>query len=196
MISYNLIMSNFAMHINLNTQEKDYVASLLKYAHYKKNTKLLISGERCRNIFFVEKGCLRVFYTDQFGCEHNIYFAPENWWAVDMSSFSKQTPAFYSISTLEESTVHYLDYSNLEQLYTVVPKFERFFRILTQNGFDMYQGQISNSLSQTAEERYMQFRNQYPGLEQRIAQKHIASHLGITPVFLSRIRKIDSKRVK
>lgn len=189
MISHNLIMSNFAMHISLNAQEKDYVGSSLKYAHFDKNTTLLASGEKCRDIFFVEKGCLRVFYTDQLGSEHNIYFAPENWWAVDMSSFSRQTPAFYSISTLEESIVHYIDYSTLEELYTAVPKFERFFRILTQNGFDMYQGRITNSLSQTAEERYTRFRNQYPGLEQRIAQKHIASYLGITPVFLSRIRK-------
>lgn len=189
MISPSLIMSNFALHISLNAPEKDYVGSLLKYAHFDKNTILLACGEKCKNIFFVESGCLRVFYTDQLGSEHNIYFAPENWWAVDMASFSKQTPAFYSISAIEESIVHYIDYSTLEKLYTEVPKFERFFRILTQNGFDMYQARITASLSQTAEERYRRFRNQYPQLEQRIAQRHIASYLGITPVFLSRIRK-------
>ncbi|MEJ7558615.1 MAG: Crp/Fnr family transcriptional regulator [Pedobacter sp.] len=182
-------MSNFAMHISLNAQEKDYIKSLLKYTLFAKNTPLLAAGEKCRNIYFVQKGCLRVFYADQLGIEHNIYFAPENWWAVDMSSFSKQTPAFSSISTIEETIVYFIDYSTLEELYTAVPKFERFFRILTQNGFDMYQGRITTSLSQSAEERYMQFRKQYPGLEQRITQKHIASYLGITPVFLSRIRK-------
>ena len=130
MISPNLIMSNFELHISLNAHEKDYVGSLLKFAQFDKNTKLLASGEKCKNIFFVESGCLRVFYTDQLGSEHNIYFAPENWWAVDMSSFSMQTPAFYSISAIEKSSVHYIDHSTLEKLYTAVPKFERFFAFL------------------------------------------------------------------
>jgi len=189
MISHDLIMSNFAMDISLNAREKDYIKSLLKYTFVAKNTVLLAAGETCKNIYFVEKGCLRVFYADQLGIEHNIYFAPKNWWAVDMSSFSKQSPALSSISTIEDTIVYFIDYLTLEELYTAVPKFGRFFRVLTQNGFDMYQGQIITGLSQSAEERYMQFRKQYPGLEQRITQKHIASYLGITPVFLSRIRK-------
>ncbi|MDN3582161.1 Crp/Fnr family transcriptional regulator [Mucilaginibacter flavus] len=185
---FDVILANFAMHISLNAAETAHVKSLLQHKAVKKNTVLLHSGDICRNIYFVNKGCLRIFNTDSNGEEHNISFCPENWWAVDISSFSGQSPAFYAIGTLEDTDVFYLSYSMLEQLYVDVPKFERFFRILTQNGFNLYQRRITSNLSKTAEERYLQFQKQYPKLEQRIAQKQIASYLGITPVFLSMIR--------
>jgi CRP-like cAMP-binding protein len=186
---HDLILANFAMHISLDVAETAHVKALLQHKSVKKNTLLLSSGEICRQIYFVNKGCLRIFNTDKEGLEHNISFCPENWWAVDISSFSGQVPAFYNIGAMEDTDVFYLRYSALEQLYTDVPKFERFFRILTQNGFNLYQRRITSNLSKTAEERYLQFQKQYPKLEQRIAQKQIASYLGITPVFLSMIRK-------
>jgi len=185
---YDLILANFAMHISLNPDETDHVKSVLKHKLFKKNTAVLNAGELCRSIYFVNKGCLRIFYKDRDGDEHNISFCPEFWWSVDISSFSDQTPAFYSISALEDTEVFYLSYHALEDLYLKVPKFERFFRILTQNGFNLYQHRITSNLSKTAEERYLQFQKQYPKLEQRITQKHIASYLGITPVFLSMLR--------
>lgn len=189
---YQLILNNFAMHITLDAAETEHVKLKLQYKTVKKNTALLNTGAICRNIYFVNKGCLRIFNMDKEGEEYIISFCPENWWAVDISSFSGQTPAFYTISALEDTEVFYLSYSALEQLYLQVPKFERFFRILTQNGFNLYQRRITSNLSKTAEERYAQFQKQYPKLEQKIAQKHIASYLGITPVFLSIIRKRNS----
>ena len=189
---YDLILANFALHISLDATETEYVLSVLQHKTVKKNTLLLYPGEICRSIYFVNKGCLRIFNTDREGIEHNISFCPENWWAVDISSFSGQQPAFYAIGALEDTDVFYISYTTLEELYIRVPKFERFFRILTQNGFNLYQHRITGNLSKTAEERYAQFQKQYPRLEQRIAQKHIASFLGITPVFLSMIRKRNS----
>jgi CRP-like cAMP-binding protein len=185
---YGLILNNFAMHIALTDAETDYVKSQLQYKTWRKNTVLLDSGEICRNIYFVNQGCLRIFNTDQKGEQHNILFCPENWWAVDIASFSGYSPAFYAIQALEDTEVFYLSYGSLDQLYIEIPKFERFFRILIQNGSNLYQRRITSNLSKTAEERYELFQKQYPKLEQRIAQKHIASYLGITPVFLSMIR--------
>jgi len=185
---YDLILANVAMHILLDPSEIVYFKSVLKHKTVKKNTNLLEAGEVCRSIYFVDKGCLRVFYTDRNADQHNISFCPEYWWAVDISSFSGQSPSFYAIGALEETEVFYLSYTVLEDLYVKIPKFERFFRILTQNGFHLYQRRITSNLSKTAEERYLQFQKQYPKLEQRIAQKQIASYLGITPVFLSMLR--------
>jgi CRP-like cAMP-binding protein len=182
-------MANFAMHITLDSAETEYVQSILQHKTVKKNTVMLNAGDVCRSIYFVNKGCLRIYYTDATGLDHNTSFFPENWWAVDIASFSGQTPAVYSISALEDAEVFYLSYDDLETLYIQVPKFERFFRILTQNGFSLYQRRITSNLSKKAEERYRQFQKQYPYLEQRITQKHIASYLGITPVFLSMLRK-------
>ncbi len=189
---YELILANFAMHIVLDAAEAEHIKTKLQHKTIKKNTILLDAGETCKNIYFVNKGCLRTFNTDEQGEEHNILFCPENWWAVDIASFSNQRPAFYSISALEDTEVFYFSYNVLEELYLAVPKLERFFRILTQNGFNLYQQRITSNLSKSAEERYELFHQQYPKLEQRIAQKQIASYLGITPVFLSMIRARNS----
>jgi len=185
---FDFILANFAMHIQLNATETARLCNELQIIEVKKNEVLLDAGNICRNIYFVDKGCLRLFYRDKGGDEHNILFCPENWWAADMASFSAQTPAFYHIAALEETQVFYLSSAILEELYIEIPKLERFFRILSQNGFSFFQRRINSNLSQPAEERYARFQRQYPGLEQRIAQKHIAAYLGITPVFLSMIR--------
>lgn len=186
---HDLIFSNFEMHITLSDDERGYLASKLEHRTVKKNEALLNSGEVCRNIYFVNKGCLRVYNTDAEGLQHTILFCPENWWCVDITSFSGQSAAFYTLQALEDTEVFYLPYPILEQLYTDIPKLERFFRILTQNGFNLYQRRMTSNLSKTAEERYALFQKLYPKLEQRITQKQIASYLGITPVFLSMIRK-------
>ena len=183
------ILANFAMHIALSDEEKVIAISLLQHQPIKKNRLLIAAGTVCRNIYFVDKGCLRLFSADSENGEHNVLLCPENWWAADIASFSTRTPAFYSIGALEDSELFFYSYQDLEQLYLLVPKFERFFRILSQNGFSLYQNRITSHATQTAQERYTAFRNLYPALEQRISQKHIASYLGITPVFLSRIRK-------
>ena len=185
----SLILSNFAMHIALAPEEEEQVLSFFSEKNIAKRSWLVREGEIERQLYFVSQGCLRMMHTDQAGAEHNICFYPENWWAADIVSFFNSTAATNSIQALEDSRVYCITLPDLEQLFVKVPKFERFFRILVQNGFDLYQQRISSSLSMTAEERYLAFRKRYPGLEQRIAQKHIASYLGITAAFLSMMRK-------
>jgi CRP-like cAMP-binding protein len=184
-----LILSNFAMHIALAPDEQEQALALLQHKTVAKRTYLLQQGEIDRNIYFVNKGCLRMFYADKNGQDHTICFYPENWWACDIVSFFKEKPAVNTIQALEDTEVYYFTLPRLEELFRKVPKFERFFRILTQNGFEMYQRRITSNLSKTAAERYLEFRKRYPGLEQRIAQKHIARFIGITPAFLSMMRK-------
>lgn len=189
MPAFEHLLANFALHVNLDVAEQTYIKSVLQHRTLEKNKMLLETGGICRNLYFVDQGCLRVFNRDKEGLEHNVLFCPENWWAADMPSFSGQVPAYYSIGALETTELFYFSYQSLEQLYIDVPKMERFFRILAQNGFSLYQRRVNSIISRSAEERYMQFQHLYPRLEQRIAQKHIASYLGITPVFLSMIRR-------
>jgi CRP/FNR family transcriptional regulator len=186
---HHLILNNFALHIALAPHEEEQALAFFQLKEVKKRTWLLHAGETDRYIYFVKRGCLRMFYTDKSGEEHNIGFYPENWWACDIVSFFKEKPSANAIQALENSEVYYTSLLQLEKLFQAIPKFERFFRILTQNGFELYQRRITSQLYKTAEERYLEFRKRHPGLEQRIAQKHIASYLGITPVFLSMMRK-------
>lgn len=184
-----LILSNFAMHIALAPHEQEQALALLQHKTIARRSYLLRQGDTDRGIYFVNKGCLRMFYADREAQEHTICFYPENWWACDIVSFFKEKPAVNAIQALEDSEVYYFTLARLEELFIQIPKFERFFRILTQNGFEMYQRRITSNLSKTAEERYLEFRRQYPGLEKRIAQKHVAGYIGITPAFLSMMRK-------
>jgi len=177
------------MHIALAPHEQEQALSFFQLKELKKRTWLLHAGETNRHIYFVRRGCLRMFYTDKSGEEHNIGFYPENWWVCDIVSFFNEKPSANAIQTLEDCEVYCASLPQLEKLFQTIPKFERFFRILSQNGFELYQLRITSQLYKSAEERFIEFRKRHPGLEQRIAQKHIASYLGITAAFLSMMRK-------
>ncbi|WP_229208739.1 Crp/Fnr family transcriptional regulator [Dyadobacter luticola] len=177
------------MHIALAPDEQEQALTFFQLKKFRKRVSLLNAGEIDRHIYFVKHGCLRMFYTDKTGEDHIIGFYPENWWTCDIVSFFNVQPSANSIQALEDSEVYYISLPQLEKLFVIIPKFERFFRILNQNGFELYQRRITSQLYKTAEQRYLEFRKRHPGLEQRIAQKHIASYLGITPAFLSMIRK-------
>jgi CRP-like cAMP-binding protein len=186
---HQLILNNFALHIALAPDEQEQALTFFQLKEVNKRTWLLHPGETDRYIYFVKHGCLRMFYTDKSGGEHNIGFYPENWWVCDNVSFFKEKPSANAIQAMENSEVYYISLPQLEKLFQSIPKFERFFRILTQNGFELYELRITSQLYKTAEERFLEFRRRHPGLEQRIPQKHIASYLGITPAFLSMMRK-------
>jgi CRP-like cAMP-binding protein len=121
-------------------------------------------------------------------------FGVEDWWVGDLYSFLTQTPSTYFIQALETTEVLQINKAQLDELYERVPKFERFFRILLQNAFIAQQNRINQNLSFTAEQRYLDFITKYPHLEQRIPQKHVAAYLGMTPVFLSMLRKKIASR--
>ena len=115
-------------------------------------------------------------------------FAIENWWTADLGSFLTQTPAHYNVQCLENTKVIQFSHTNLENLYLQVPKMERFFRIILQRAYVASERRLVRSYSLTAKERYLKFRQDYPLIEQRVPQYMIASYLGITKEFLSKIR--------
>ena len=191
---YDRILQNINRFITLTEEEKIYFISLLQVKKLRKRQYLLQEGDVSRNEYFVTKGCLRTYYIDDRGIEHVVQFAIEDWWINDMYSFLTQKPARYTIDALEDSEVVYFDKSVQETLFAKVPKFERFFRLLLQNAFISLQERILSGMSQTAEERYIDFINKYPRFEQRLPQHQVASYLGITPESLSRIRKKRSEK--
>lgn len=184
-----LILQNVHAHISLNKEETDFFLSLLKPNTIKRKAFLLKQGEICRYESFITKGCLRVYTTDSNGFEHVVMFGIENWWVSDLLSFLTQAPARFTIDALEDTEVLQISKTDIDKLYNTVPKFERFFRLILQNAFIAHQQRIEQNLSLTAEERYRSFVEKYPHMDQRIPQKQIAAYLGITPVFLSMIRR-------
>jgi CRP-like cAMP-binding protein len=150
---------------------------------------LLQQGEVSRSETFVTEGCLRAYYVNDKGEEHIAQFAVEDWWIGDLYSFLTNTPSTLHIEALEACELLQIDRPGLEDLYLKVPKLERFFRIIIQNAFIASQNRVLSSMSKTADERYQDFIRKYPNIEQRVSQYQVAAYLGVTPEFLSRIRK-------
>lgn len=192
--SHRLILANVSRHIQLGAEEEEYFLSLLTVKSFKKKEYLLKQGEVCRSDYFVTGGCLRVYTIDDEGMEHIAMFAPADWWTSDLYSFITQQPSRYFVDALEDTEVLAISKDGMEELLQKVPKFERFFRIVFQKAYVANEERIVQNLSNTAQERYEAFKLRYPGLEQRIAQKHVAAYLGITPEFLSMMRRKEAGR--
>jgi CRP-like cAMP-binding protein len=191
---YNTILKNIAKHISLNDEEISYFVSLLKEKKVAKKRMILKEDQVCKEIFFVNSGTLRAFYIDKLGKESTIMFAITDWWITDMFCFINQQPAMLNIEAIEDSIVLQLQKNDLDNLYIKIPKFERFFRIIMQNAYIREQLRVIQNLSLSAEERYDIFLDKYPQVVTQITQKQIASYLGITPEFLSTIRKNKMKK--
>jgi CRP-like cAMP-binding protein len=184
-----LVLKNISKHIQLDKSETDLFVSLLQSKKLNRKEFLLRQGDICLTDNFIVKGCLRVYSIDDNGFEHIIMFGIEDWWVSDLLSFLTETKSNYFIDALEDTELLQISKNKLERLYKEIPKFERFFRLILQNAYVTQQQRINQNLSLNAEQRYLNFIKKYRAFEQRIPQKQLAAYLGITPVFLSMLRK-------
>jgi len=188
-MSFDLLISSISRHISLAAEEVKFFTSLLKSKFLANGEFLLREGDICKYESFVIKGCLKTYYLDENGFEHIIDFSIEEWWADDLYSLLTQTASKSNIKAIEDTEILQIGKTDLELLYQKIPKFERFFRILFQNAYITQREQINQALSASAEERYLLFLKKKPYAEKRFAQKDIASYLGVTPQFLSTLKK-------
>jgi CRP-like cAMP-binding protein len=190
---YDLILKNISQHISITTCESDFFASLLIHQTPKRREVIQETNQMSKYIIFVNNGCLRVYDIDQTGKEHIISFAPKNWWCGELYGSSSNRKSSFFIDTLKDSDIFLLSNTNIEVLCDEIPKFDRFFRILFQNAFYIQQNRIKSFLSLNAVDRYNRFRKTYPHLEKEIAQKYVASYIGVTPEFFSEIKAKKTK---
>jgi len=188
-MDFDLLLANIAKHISLDGEEVAFFTALLKGKVLRAGEFLLREGNICKYESFVVRGCLKTYYLDENGFEHIIDFSIEEWWADDLYSLLTQTASRSNIKAIEDTEILQISKLDLELLYQRVPKFERFFRILFQNAYIAQREQINQALSASAEERYILFMKQKPYAERRFSQKDIASYLGVTPQFLSALKK-------
>lgn len=186
---YAALLANVAQYISLTPAEQAYLTSLVVPAHVARFGYVVQAGQPTRALTFVARGCVRTYATDSQGKETTLGFAWEGWWCGDAASAVAGSSARLTIQALEATDVLHLSLERLEQLCAQVPAFERFFRLLFQNAFLLEQRQRLALLQWPAPERYARFCRQYPRLRQRVAQKYIASYLGMTPEFLSALRQ-------
>jgi len=191
---YEAIDRFVAKYITLTAEEQAFFHSLLKHRKLKKKSFLLQEGEICDFEAFVLKGCIRSYYIDKEGVETILLFAVEDWWVSDLTSFSEQKPSNLFIETIEDCELLSIDYKNKSLLFQKIPAFEKMFRLLVQRALGVLQQRFYASVSQTAEERYLQFMEKYPLVAQRVPQHQIARYIGVSPEFLSKIRSTMYKK--
>jgi CRP/FNR family transcriptional regulator, anaerobic regulatory protein len=193
-MDYSRILGNVQKHVILEEKEISLFTSMLVEKQVARKDFILKEGEPCPCIYFVNEGALRAYYLDRDQNESIIMFALSDWWITDMHGFANQKPAMLNIDALEDSTVLELQKKDLDRLYEQVPKVDRFFRVVMQNAYIREQLRVMQNLSMTAEERYEAFLKKYPQFAQRIPLKQIASYLGMTPEFLSVVRKKKTQK--
>lgn len=183
-----LILQNIAKHIMLSPEEQLLFLSKVSTQQYKAKSILLNSGDICKYSCFVNSGILRSFNINDHIVEHVLNFATEGYWIGDMYSLLSQKPGNLFIEVLEDAEVVFLSKENQELLYKEIPKLERFFRILIENSLVANQERLMDNLSLSAEERFEKFCGKYPTLIQKVPQKQIASYIGVTPEFFSKMK--------
>ena len=188
-IDTSLLLSSVGKHIALTDDERSLFVSYLEPKSVSKRTMLAKEGEICRYSMFVVDGALKSYAVDKQSSEHVVSFALSGWWIADMYSLVSQKPGVLHIESIADSDLLLLSREKQQQLYERVPKFERFFRIITENALVASQQRIINNLTLTAEERYINFMDRYPFVLECAPLHNIASYLGMTPEFLSKIRR-------
>ena len=185
----NLLIESLEKHIRLSPNDKALLITCLRERKVKKGQFLVHEGavSRCTN--FVNEGSVRTYFIDSNGQEHIVQFAIEGWWISDLNSFIMQTPATFNVQAIEDCIILELPFESLEMLYDKIPTLERYFRIITQRAFVAFQQRVVQNISMAAEDRYLAFQQKYPKIELRIPQKLVASYLGISAEFLSKIKK-------
>lgn len=185
----DLLLANIRSEVSITDAEWQYIASLAIERTFKKGQFINREGEVNRFTNFIQKSSVRVYYIDGNGHEHVIQLGIRGWWVSDFASFITQKPGVLYVEALEPTAVISFSYDHLQLIYEKVPVFERFYRLLIQKAYSSFQHRMLQSLSMDAEERYMYFRENYPDMEAQLSQKHIASYLGMSAEFLSKIKK-------
>ena len=193
MTEFDPVVKYVQRYIELSAEEQLYLASLLRITRVKKKQYIVQPDFVCRYRSYVVSGAMRAYLIDKNGDDHTIAFAVEDWWISDYNSYIFQTPASMFVEAMEDTVLIQIDYNAEQLLMETHPRFERFFRIITQRSFAHLQKRLLANLSMTAEERYEEFSDKYPKLASRFPQYAIASYLGFSTEFLSKIR---NKKVK
>lgn len=183
-------INNYVNHCgNFLPDELSVFNSLLQPRSVKKKQVLLREGEICNFEAYIVNGCIRTYYIDENGSEVILQFAIEDWWVSDIASFHDRTPSLLYIEAMEDCELLTLSPERKAELLSRVPKFERVFRLMIQHHLVAVERRLIRTIAKPAEERYLDFMKQYPQIALRVPQHYIASYLGMTPEFLSKVRR-------
>ena len=188
-LSEDVLIDSFKKIFPLSSQEREALISRFSERRIKRRGFILQQGDVCKHFTFIVSGCFKMYAIDQAGKEHNIQFAAEGDWIADLASFYSEKPSGVHIEAIEPAVILQIKHDDLLDLYIGYHRFDRHFRIIVETKYIELQNRVLQNISVTAEQRYLNFLDQFPDLANRLPNTQIASYLGITPEFLSKIRK-------
>ncbi len=182
------LIQHIRRFVSITDKEAGQILPLFEFHNVKKKTILQQGGTLCDERYFVCKGCLRSYLVDEEDTAQVLQFAIENWWITDYGCFGLQTPSALYIQALEDAEVLVLTSASMQQLLERLPVLEKYFRLVAEKAYNASILRNYYMVSLTVEERYKHFRDAFPEFLQRVPQYMLASYLGFTPEFLSRMR--------
>lgn len=188
------LIDYFQKYLPFNNEESELITSKVTLRNIKRKQMILQEGFICKHYFFVVEGCFKMYAVDEKGNEHNLQFAAENDWIADIGSFHSEKLSKLFIEAIEPSVILQIEQQDLYFLYINIPKLNIIFKVIIEHKFIELQNRVLQNISSTGQQRYLNFLEQYPNLASRLPNTQIASYLGITPEFLSKIRKELSKK--
>jgi CRP-like cAMP-binding protein len=184
----NLLLQEIARYVTLDPKEQELLLSFMELKKYKAKTILLREGEICNYGYFINKGIIRSYVLDRNNKEFIFRLANAGNWISSYKSFQKQIPSVLYIEVIEDAEVIQINFENLNLLYQVIPKMELYFGIKISEHTIEFSDRILDNMTLTAEENYLKFVEKFPNIANRITQKHIASYIGVTAAFFSRMK--------
>jgi CRP-like cAMP-binding protein len=187
-----LLIKHINQDVTLDSHGIEKLSSILVFKELNKKEFLIEPGETANTMNFIVKGSMRSYYLDENAQEHTLQLGIEEWWINDLYSYLSRKQSRMYVQALEKTLLIQLPRLDLEKLYIEVPEISNFFRKKIQGAYVAVQERVIDSMSDDAYERYDNFRKAYRDIEQRVPQYIIASYLGVTPEFLSYLRKKHS----
>jgi CRP-like cAMP-binding protein len=192
MAELDLLAMHIRKRINFTDDELDEFCRSFKLLRVKKRQFIVQPEFIAKYRFYVVKGSFRAYVIGDEGQEHTIQFAIDDWWISDYNSYIFQQPASMFVMALDDSIVLQISYEAEQELKKRKHGYETFFRILAENTAAHMARRVIVNLTKTAEQRYEMFLEHYPAIVSKVPQYALASYLGMTTEYLSKLR---NKRV-
>jgi signal-transduction protein with cAMP-binding, CBS, and nucleotidyltransferase domain len=184
------LKSKFESYIVISEESWSLIESIITFQELEKDEVLLRNGQIAKNVHFVCKGALRAYVTDYDGNIYNKNIFLETDFAGSTVSYLLSTPSNFTLEALEKTILINLNYSKYRQFIEKNIDLKDFYiAYLEKNWIIEKEDREVSLVMENATERYIKLLQKHPNIDQRIQKLHIASHLGITPTQLSRIRK-------
>ncbi len=184
------LIDHISKKISLNEDEVREFISYFKVTKIKKRQFIIQPDFIPKYRNYVVLGAFRAYVIADEGEEHTIQFAVEDWWISDYNAYISQQPASMFVMALEDSSILQIDYESEQKLKAANHKYETFFRKMAESSVAAMQRRLISNLTKTAEQRYEEFEQKYPSIAQRVPQYALASFLGMTTQYMSKLRNI------